>query len=138
MARYVKYVGTSHWRRITRQEWAELNPPVDSPTLEWNSANGWTIPADRITDDAWPYIEADHELVVVDKDYRSVATTDGDTSTVDIREYPPLVTAQQAEQMDLADDGMPNVAPVVVQSTQPMDQQSGAVSVDAEVREAEE
>jgi hypothetical protein len=111
MGRYVKYVGTSHWRRMTRQEWANIpEGAIEQETLEWNAANGWTIPADRITDAAWPYIKADGEFVVVDSDLRAV-TKDDAADLVEIRGYPPLTTAGQAELLDQA---------------------SGSVSVDAE------
>lgn len=111
MGRYVKYIGTSHWRRMTREEWANIpQGAVDQDTLEWNAANGWTIPADRITDAAWPYIRADGEFVVVDNDLRSVTAEDV-PDKIDVKAYPPLTTAGQAELLD---------------------QSTGSVSVDAE------
>jgi hypothetical protein len=102
MTKYVKYVGTSHVREITEKQWAELDPPVENKTLRWDSANGWTIPADRISDDAWPYIDADSELIVIDKDYRTSSPKD-DSAPADVKLYPPTATAQQAELMDEAD-----------------------------------
>lgn len=99
MARYVKYIGTSHWREITGKQWAALDPPVEQKTLRWEAANGWTLPADRISDDAWPYIDADPELVLIDKDYRSVTSTE-DSAPADVVSYPPLTTAAQAEDID--------------------------------------
>jgi hypothetical protein len=136
MTKYVKYVGTSHWREITQKQWASLEPPVDQITLRWDAANGWTIPADRITDDAWPYIDADSELVVIDKDYRKSTQTD-DSAEADPVLYPPLATAAMAEDMDkLSDEDSVNVPPeygaTVAQNNTPADQQSGAVSVDQE------
>lgn len=99
MARYVKYIGTSHWREITGKQWAALDPPVEQKTLRWEAANGWTLPADRISDDAWPYIDADPELVMVEKDYRSLESTE-DSAPADVVSYPPLTTAAQADDLD--------------------------------------
>jgi hypothetical protein len=116
MTKYVKYMGTSHYREITHQQWAALNPPVDNPTLRWDAANGWTISADKISEDAWPYIEADTELVVIDRDYRRKAEPNADNGEQPPVEYPPLTTAYQAEYVD----------------NRPPDQESGSVSVDQE------
>ena len=102
MTKYVKYVGTSHWREITEAQWASLEPPVENITLRWDAANGWTIPADKISEDAWPYIDADSELVVIDKDYRATTSTE-DTAPADTLLYPPQTTAAQAEDLDRAD-----------------------------------
>jgi hypothetical protein len=101
VARYIKYVGTSHWREITEKQWAALDPPVEQKTLRWEAANGWTLNADRISDDAWPYIDADPELVMVEKDYRQTASTE-DSAEADPVLYPPLTTAAQAEDMDVS------------------------------------
>lgn len=129
MARYVKYIGLSHVRQILDTEWAALDPPVDNPTLTWNRANGWTIPADMISEAAWPYIEADDELVLIDKDYRGLAG-DRDVAEADQVLYPPLTTGQQAE---VFPTGLPEGAePPATSEEPPADQSTGAVSVDKE------
>lgn len=99
MTKYVKYVGTSHWREITEAQWAALEPPVENITLRWDAANGWTVPADKVSEDAWPYIDADSELVVIDKDYRQTTSTE-DTAPADTSLYPPQTTAKQADELD--------------------------------------
>jgi hypothetical protein len=110
MTKYVKYIGTSHWREITGKEWAALDPPVENRTLRWDAANGWTIPADLISEHAWPYIEADAELVVIDKDYRTPESTE-DSAPADPAYYPPLTTAAQAENIDTRTDVPYGVTP---------------------------
>lgn len=133
MTKYVKYIGTSHYREITEAQWAALDPPVENRTLLWTQANGWTIPADYITDHAWPYIEADSELVVIDKDYRSSSDETGDVVT---RVYPDRTTARQADDIDSG--ATPIEVPTTVEVVpQPADQQSGARSLDAEVAEGD-
>lgn len=132
MARYIKYVGTSHWREITEKQWAALDPPVEQKTLRWEAANGWTLNADRISDDAWPYIDADPELVMVEKDYRQTTSTE-DSAEADPVLYPPLTTAAQAEDMDAraaegrdVDDDEELSTPDTAQNDLP-DQKSGSV-----------
>lgn len=136
MTKYVKYIGTSHVREITQKQWAELDPPVDNVTLVWNVANGWTIPADRISDDAWPYIEADSELVVIDKDYRGMADEDRAVEADPVA-FPPLVTAQTAEttpelQPPQDDDELSDEDSANVSQGDVADQHSGSRSVDEE------
>jgi hypothetical protein len=125
MARYIKYIGTSHVRQITAEEWAALDPPVENVTVRWNRAHGWTVPADMISEAAWPYIEADEELVLVDRDFRGLATDD--TAEADPVMYPPLTTGQQAELMG---DQRPDAEPVTEEP--PADQHTGSVSVNRE------
>lgn len=128
--KYIKYVGTSHWREITEKQWAALQPPVECPTLRWDASNNWTIAADRISDDAWPYIDADSELVVIDKDYREPRKTD-DSTEADPVLYPPLTTAAMAEDIDNGVTERVEGVGVVVNNNPP-DQESGSVSVDQE------
>jgi hypothetical protein len=65
--KYVKYIGTSHVRAILKHEWEKLGV-TNQKAVMWNKANGWQIPLSDITDSAWPYIDADPELVVVEID----------------------------------------------------------------------
>ncbi len=127
MARYIKYVGLSHVREILDTEWAALDPPVENDTLRWDRANGWTIPADRVSEDAWPYIEADNELVLIDRDYRGLA--DADSANADAELFPPLMTAEQAEAFTPTTDE--STADEEVEE-RPADQSTGSVSVDDE------
>lgn len=62
-AKYVQYIGTAHVREIRRDQWEEVGVP-DQETLIWSNANAWTIPASKISENAWPYIVADEGLVV--------------------------------------------------------------------------
>jgi hypothetical protein len=132
MTKYVKYVGTSHWREITDKQWAALEPPVECGTLRWDAANGWTLPADKITDDAWPYIDADNELVIIDKDYRAPKKVDDDSTEADPVLYPPLATAAMAEDIDSAATERVEVVGAVPADNNPPDQSTGSVSVDQE------
>jgi hypothetical protein len=131
--KYVKYIGTSHVRQITKDEWAGLDPAVENETVRWHVGNGWTVPASVISDDAWPYIEADSELVIIDKDYRGMSDEDRPVEA-DTIAYPPLTTAQEAETT-------PELQPVVVEDDEDQpeeeqsrlpDQESGSKSVDSE------
>lgn len=128
MARFIKYIGTSHVRQILEKEWAALEPPVENASLVWNRANGWTIPADMVSEHAWPYIEADSELVLIDKDYRGLADSDTDTAEADTNLFPPLITAEQAETFTPE-----NVPPRVLAEEPPMDQSTGSVSINDEL-----
>lgn len=67
MAKFIKYTGASHVRAILKHEWQAVGVR-DQPALIWNQANGWTVPLSTVTDNAWPYIDADAELIVVDID----------------------------------------------------------------------
>lgn len=62
-SRAVKYVGISHVREITRDDWKTVD--VDHDTLRWHRGNNWTVPIEDIGDAALPFIEADEELVFV-------------------------------------------------------------------------
>lgn len=100
MTEFVKYIGTSHIRKISRQDWAGIpDNPIDHPTVVWNAANGWTIPRHRISDDAWPYIMADGEFIVIGDNPRVKVDADNE-GVVNVKEYPPLTTAQSAEWLD--------------------------------------
>jgi hypothetical protein len=121
MAEFIKYVGTSHVRKITRDEWSKIpDNPVDQGTLVWNAANGWTIPRSKITDEAWPYIMADGEFIVIGENDRQVKFSD-DPDRVDIKEYPPLMTAAAAVDYDTQ---------TAVTANETLDNESGSVSVD--------
>jgi hypothetical protein len=65
VAKYVKYIGLSHVRSISRDDWRKAGVN-NQESLVWDRANGWTVPLSRITDEAWPFIDADSELLVVD------------------------------------------------------------------------
>jgi len=133
MTKYVKYIGTSHVRQITEKEWASLDPPVENKTLRWHVANGWMIPSDMISEHAWPYIEADSELVIIDRDYRGMADENRAVEANPVA-FPPLITAQTAETTpelqppqdeELSDEDSVNEDGVA-------DQHSGSRSIDEE------
>jgi hypothetical protein len=65
--KYVKYVGLSHVRAVLKEEWLKVGVN-DQKAIIWNQANGWMVPLSDITDNAWPYIDADPELIVVEVD----------------------------------------------------------------------
>jgi hypothetical protein len=64
--RWVRYIGTAHIRKITREEWEDAGVR-DQDTLAWYVGNGWTVAAAAITDEAMPFIIAD-ELFIVEYD----------------------------------------------------------------------
>lgn len=131
MTAFVKYVGTSHWRAITRQDWANIpDNPIDHPTLRWDRANGWTVPRSRISDEAWPYIQADPEFVLVGENDRQVADAEHGEGVVNVRDYPPLVTAETAELMDQA--------AADVTANEQLDNESGGTTTQASVDNAPE
>lgn len=47
--RYVKYVGLSHIRQITAQDWRQVGITAD--TVQWSARNGFAVPIDFFTDD---------------------------------------------------------------------------------------
>lgn len=67
MAVQVRYVGTSTIRRITAADWQKAGVK-DMETVEWNRANGWSVPRDKISQDALPFIESDQSMVLFDPD----------------------------------------------------------------------
>jgi hypothetical protein len=125
MSEFIKYIGTSHIRKITREEWAGIpDNAVENQTVVWNAANGWTIPRSKISDEAWPYIKADPEFIVVGENDRQVQSAD-DPAVVDIKAYPPLMTAAGAEDYDaqMAAD---------VTANEQLDSESGGVDLEHE------
>lgn len=119
MTKYIKYIGTSHVREITEKQWSELDPPVDQRTLRWHAGNAWTIPASYITDDAWPYIDGDAELVAIDRDAPKTPV-ENDVEQLEIVGFPPLTTANEADAFTVTEVG-----------TDTPDQESGGVDLAA-------
>lgn len=46
--RYVKYIGQTHQRMITAQEWRSVGITAD--TMVWNAGNGFAVPLDLFTE----------------------------------------------------------------------------------------
>ena len=65
---YVEYVRLTdlNTRQITRFDWEQVG--VDHDTISWDASNNWKVPADKISDEAWPHIEADTGLRYVPKE----------------------------------------------------------------------
>lgn len=63
MAQYVRYIGTSHFREISAKDWDGVG--VQHKGLRWDATNAYSVPLSAISDEAWPYIDADPELVLV-------------------------------------------------------------------------
>jgi hypothetical protein len=122
MAKYIKYIGTSHVREITDKQWSELDPPVDQRTIRWHAGNAWTVPTSYITDDAWPYIDADPELIVVDRDAPK-GKSENDVQEIAVTGFPPLTTANEADTFTVTEV-----------DTDTPDQQSGGVDQAAETQ----
>lgn len=49
MARYVRYIGLSHQRMITAQDWRSVG--INGDTMLWNAQNGFALPLELFTDD---------------------------------------------------------------------------------------
>lgn len=64
MGNYIKYFGTADVRQITADEWAQAGVK-DMPTVTWHAGNGYMVPREIFTDDAWPFIKADTLLFEV-------------------------------------------------------------------------
>jgi hypothetical protein len=47
--RYVRYVGLSHRRMITAQDWRSVG--INGDTVVWEASNGFAIPLDQLTED---------------------------------------------------------------------------------------
>jgi len=60
---YVEYLRATdlNTRSITAAEWTTVGVE-DQNTLIWGPSNNWRIPADEISDAAWPHIENDNGL----------------------------------------------------------------------------
>lgn len=47
--RYIKYIGPAHVRQITAAEWRQVG--INGETVQWNAWNGFSVPADQLTDE---------------------------------------------------------------------------------------
>jgi hypothetical protein len=47
--RYIQYVGLSHQRMITAQDWQSVG--IQGETVLWNAQNGFSVPLDRLTEE---------------------------------------------------------------------------------------
>lgn len=83
--RVVKYVGLAHTRRISVADWREAG--LEGESVEWSFKNGFTVPADKFTDDQIEQIiEPDPGFVIIG----------GDDSEVKPRRLAQRMTGQQA------------------------------------------
>lgn len=60
---YVVYDAPTQFntRTLTKQDWERLGV-TDMDTVHWGPENNWKVPADKFSDHAWPYIEAESSL----------------------------------------------------------------------------
>lgn len=60
---YVVYNAPTQFntKTITGAQWAQAGVD-DQETAHWGAENNWKIPAERFSDAAWPFIEADPSL----------------------------------------------------------------------------
>ena len=66
MPSYVKYVGLSDNRGITREDFAQFG--IDHDSIWWHAGNRWQVPLDKISDAAYQVaIERDPELILVEE-----------------------------------------------------------------------
>jgi hypothetical protein len=74
MGRYVKYIGPSHQRGITAQDWRRIGITAD--TVWWDARNGFAVPADQFSDDQMrKAIEPDDFFVVIGSEDRPEGAT---------------------------------------------------------------
>lgn len=123
MAKYIRYTGTSHVRQITDKEWVGVGVQ-DQETVTWNRANNFLVPLKDISDAAWPFIDADSELVVEDHAVRDKADQPEpeDLGPENLTGY--LATLREEDAADTGEE-------VVVVDAAVPDQQSGSVDVKA-------
>lgn len=63
---FVRYIGPSHTRVITADEWAAAGVP-DMGSVEWSAVNGFSVPLERFTEKALQVaIYPDEGLVIVE------------------------------------------------------------------------
>lgn len=72
--RYVKYIGPSHIRQITTQDWRSVG--IQADTMVWTAQNGFAVPLDSLTEDQIRVaIEPDQYFVITgDEDEEFVPT----------------------------------------------------------------
>lgn len=63
---YVRYDGDADERTISKADWKSVN--VESDAVVWSRSNGFHVPVEDISEEAWPYIEADDGLKLVKVD----------------------------------------------------------------------
>jgi hypothetical protein len=64
MARWIKYIGPAHQRIITAANWRSVG--VNGETVVWSAYNGFTVPADSLTEDQISKaIDGDSQFVIV-------------------------------------------------------------------------
>jgi hypothetical protein len=65
--RYVKYVGLSHRRMITAQDWRGVG--ISGDTVVWEASNGFAVPLDQFSEDQIrKAIENDNGFVITGED----------------------------------------------------------------------
>lgn len=65
--RYVKYVGLSHRRMITVNDWRSVG--INGETVVWEAANGFAVPLEKFTDEQIrKAIDTDNSLVITGED----------------------------------------------------------------------
>ena len=85
--KYVKFNARFSFeeRWITDKDWAGQG--IEHDTVKWNQANNWMVPVSDISDEAWPYIEGDPDMKVIELERDQSAD---DTATPDSDNPPPL------------------------------------------------
>ena len=73
MAKVVRYIGSADRRQILKSEWADAGVKGQD-TVVWEDTNGWTVLAEKLSDDALQIIEEDDGLVIVDTDNKGEMT----------------------------------------------------------------
>lgn len=105
MTKFVKYIGTSHVRAILKNEWQAAGVH-DQEALIWHKPNGFQVPLSKITDNAWPFIDADPELVVVDVDLPLKPSDNTESAPVDVpTSEGDQATGAVAEAIQQTEDG---------------------------------
>lgn len=92
--RYVKYIGPSHRRMITAEDWRTVGVTAD--TVVWSAFNGFAVPLDQFSDDqVRKAIHPDSFLIITGEDEE-----DGDeefTPTIQTHDMTPDQLVQTVE-----------------------------------------
>ena len=74
---YIRYIGNSHIRGITVEEFRNVGVTDQDSDVWWNRKNHWTVPRANLTDDAYNYaVKHDPELILVGGDKEEGAVSE--------------------------------------------------------------
>lgn len=96
--RFIKYIGPSHVRQITAQDWRSVG--INAETVTWSQWNGFSVPADSLTDDQiLRAIDPDQYFVITDDQESAPKTLGNDRMTGEMALQPTV------DVVDMLNDG---------------------------------